>query len=85
MSLVEPDTRPLPGTSSLGTLSWCPCKATIVVQAPVRSGARNAAHAARKLGRLLYVVPSAPWVEKWRGLLLELRLGARPLGAIGDC
>ena len=38
----------------------------------------------RKLGRLLYAVPSAPWVEHGAGCILELRLGARPLGCLGD-
>jgi len=50
--------------------------ALVVVQAPFRSGARNAAAWARRLGRPLLVVPSAPWVEEGRGCILELRRGA---------
>ncbi len=85
LSLVEPDTRPLPGNFfARNAVLVALAKATVVVQAPIRSGARNAAHAARMLGRLLYVVPSAPWVENGAGCVLELRLGARPLGCLGD-
>ena len=51
--------------------------AVVVVEAPLRSGARNAAKWARTLGRALLVVPSAPWNEKGTGSLLELRLGAK--------
>ena len=49
----------------------------VVVQAGFRSGARNAAAQARRLGRPLLVVPSAPWVGRGVGCLEELRLGAR--------
>jgi len=85
ISLVDPDTRALPGNFfARNAVLVALAKATVVVQAPVRSGARNAAHAARKLGRLLYAVPSAPWVEHGAGCILELRLGARPLGCLGD-
>lgn len=59
-------------------------KATVVVQAPFRSGARNSAHVARSIGRPLFVVPSAPWVEIGAGCVLELRLGAQPLGSLRD-
>ncbi len=53
--------------------------AVIVVEAGYRSGARNAAAQARRLGRLLLVVPQAPW--NWRGLgcIEELKQGARPI------
>ncbi len=85
LSLVAPDQRPLSGHffARNAVLVALAC-ATVVVQAPVRSGARNAAHIARKLQRLLYVVPSAPWVEVGAGCVVELRLGARPLGSISD-
>jgi DNA processing protein len=49
----------------------------VVVEAKYRSGARNAASWARRLGRPLLVVPSAPWIPSGRGCLLEIRLGAR--------
>lgn len=49
---------------------------TVVVQAPVRSGARNAAKHARRLGRPLMVVPASPWTPEGRGCNAELRLGA---------
>ena len=55
------------------------CHALILVVAPLRSGARNAAKWARRLGRPCFVVPSAPWNERGRGCILELQLGARAL------
>jgi DNA processing protein len=51
----------------------------VVVEAPIRSGARNAAAHARRLGRPLFVVAAPPWHTKGLGCLAELRLGARPL------
>ena len=48
----------------------------VVVEAGFRSGALNAARWARKLGRPLLVVPHAPWSEKGKGCLIELRRGA---------
>jgi DNA processing protein len=51
--------------------------AVVVVEAPYRSGARNAAKWARRLGRLLFAVPAAPWNTKGQGCNQELRLGAR--------
>lgn len=51
----------------------------VVVEAPFRSGARNAAKWARRLGRKLFVVPGVPWNPRSHGCVLELRLGAEPL------
>jgi len=56
----------------------------VVVEAPIRSGARNAAAHARRLGRPLFVVPGAPWHANARGCLAELRLGARVLISVKD-
>jgi DNA processing protein len=56
----------------------------LVVESPIRSGARNAAANARRLGRPLFVVPAAPWHAKGRGCLAELQLGARPLITVKD-
>jgi DNA processing protein len=50
--------------------------ALVVVEAPIRSGARNAVKWARTLGRSLLVVPHAPWNDRATGSLLELRVGA---------
>lgn len=50
--------------------------ALVLVEAPFRSGARNAVKWARTLGRALLVVPHPPWNEKGAGSLLELRAGA---------
>lgn len=60
------------------------CHALVVVEAPLRSGARNAAAWARRLGRRCFVVPSAPWNQRGRGCIAELQLGALPLAAPGD-
>src|SRR5688572_14140982 len=56
------------------------CDALVLVEAPLKSGARNAASWARQLQRPCFVVPSAPWNEQGRGCVLELQLGARALG-----
>jgi DNA processing protein len=52
--------------------------ALVVVEAPFRSGARNAARWARRLGRPLFIVPSAPWSRRGRGSLQDLERGALP-------
>ncbi len=44
----------------------------VVVESPIRSGARNAAAHARRLGRPLFVVPAPPWHGNGRGCLAEL-------------
>jgi DNA processing protein len=50
--------------------------ALVLVEAPIRSGARNAVKWARRLGRSLLVVPHPPWNDRGVGSLLELRVGA---------
>jgi DNA processing protein len=57
---------------------------TVVVQAPLVSGARSTAAAARRLGRTLCVVPHAPWDERGRGCALELARGALPVCSPAD-
>jgi len=54
--------------------------AVVVVQAGFPSGALRAASIARTLGRPLWVIPTPPWLDGFRGsrLLLD-RGGARPL------
>lgn len=51
----------------------------VIVQAGLRSGARNAAKVARRLGRTIFVAPSCPWVHQGLGCNLEIGLGARVL------
>ncbi len=51
----------------------------VVVESPLRSGARNAAKWARRLGRPLFVAPAVPWNPQGGGCIAELKLGARPL------
>ncbi|HEV8246684.1 MAG TPA: DNA-processing protein DprA [Polyangiaceae bacterium] len=85
LSLVADDvaaTRPsfFPRNACLVALSH----AIVVVEAPWRSGARNAASVARKLGRPLFVVPQAPWNARGRGCIEELRLGARIVESAKD-
>jgi DNA processing protein len=53
--------------------------AVILVQAPVRSGARSTVAAARRMGRRVWVVPAAPWDVMGAGCTQELRLGAEVL------
>ena len=56
----------------------------VVVESPIRSGARNAAKWARRLGRPLFVVPAVPWNPHGVGCIAELKLGARPLAGPKD-
>jgi DNA processing protein len=56
----------------------------VVIESPIRSGARNAAAHARRLGRPLFVVPVPPWHANGRGCLAELNLGARVLISVKD-
>lgn len=51
----------------------------IMVSAPLKSGARNTADEARRRGRVLWVVPGAPWDATMAGNAIELTLGAHPL------
>ena len=53
--------------------------ALVVVEAPLRSGARNAALWARRLQRPWFVVPAVPWNPLGLGCIAELKLGGRPL------
>ncbi len=56
----------------------------ILVQAPFRSGARNAVLWARRLGRSYWVVPHAPWCPQGAAGVAELRLGGKPLASAKD-
>ncbi|HEX5661263.1 MAG TPA: DNA-processing protein DprA [Polyangiales bacterium] len=57
---------------------------TIVVQAPVRSGALSTAAHARKLGRVVMAVPFAPWEVRGEGCLGLLASGARMCRSSAD-
>jgi DNA processing protein len=54
-------------------------QATVVVQAPIKSGARSTARFARKLARPLFVIPAPPWDSLSEGNLAEVALGAHVL------
>jgi DNA processing protein len=56
----------------------------VIVQAGEQSGTLNAASRARTLGRPLWVVPSAPWVEGFEGSRALIREGARCLTSIDE-
>ncbi len=58
--------------------------ALVLVQAPPRSGARNAARHARLLARPVFAVPSCPWVPQGLGCNVEIGLGAFPLSSPRD-
>jgi DNA processing protein len=60
------------------------CHALVVVEAPLRSGARNAAKHARSLGRRVFAVPHSPWNSAGRGCNLELRAGAKLAESAAD-
>ncbi len=75
----EPDTPPrLPSFFQRNKILVALSDAVVVVQAPLPSGALNAAKAARDLGRLLYVVPASPWMVGFEGSRLELERGSSP-------
>jgi DNA processing protein len=54
-------------------------QATVIVQAPLKSGARSTAGFARRLGRPLVIVPAHPWEPLGAGNLAEMKLGGRLL------
>ncbi len=54
----------------------------VVVQAGVPSGALNAAHWTRRMGRPLWVVTAGPWEKGFEGSHQELARGARPLTSV---
>jgi DNA processing protein len=80
VSLVPDDAGLLPGAFfPRNALLVALCHALIVVEAPCRSGARNAARHARELGRPVFAVPHAPWNPRGLAAAVEIELGARPL------
>lgn len=56
----------------------------VIVEAPFRSGARNAAQKARALGRPVLVVPACPWNGRGLGCIVELQLGGAALLSYRD-
>ncbi len=58
--------------------------ATVVTQAPAKSGARYTAGAARRLAKPLFVVPGEPWSAKGAGGAIELVKGATPIACADD-
>ena len=51
----------------------------VVVQAPIRSGARSTMSAARRMGKSVWAVPGSPWDSTAEGCLREIEAGAKPL------
>lgn len=58
--------------------------AVVLIEAPLRSGARNAAKWARRLQRPLWVVPHAPWMSRGAGCNADLKLGGKPCTSVKD-
>lgn len=58
--------------------------ATVVVQAPIKSGAMSTARAAKKLKRPLFAVPASPWDRRGEGNARLLAEGARPCSGAAD-
>ncbi|MCB9593138.1 MAG: DNA-protecting protein DprA [Sandaracinaceae bacterium] len=58
--------------------------ATVVVQAPLKSGAMSTARAAIDLARPLYAVPASPWDPKSAGCARLLEQGALPCTGARD-
>jgi DNA processing protein len=85
LSLVPADRQALPGQFfARNALLTALVRAVVVVQASVRSGARNTAKFARRLGRPLFAVPSCPWIAQGAGCNVEIQLGARILTSAKD-
>lgn len=71
------DTTPHPGRFlERNRLVAAITRATVVVQAPARSGALSTAAIARQLGRWVLAVPSAPWDRRSAGSTALLTRGA---------
>lgn len=58
--------------------------ATVIVECPLRSGARSTGAAARRLGRPLWVAAQPPWSPFAAAVSEEARLGARVFGATSE-
>jgi DNA processing protein len=85
LARVPDETQPQPvGFFLRNELLAALCAVTVVIQAGFKSGARNTARAARRLGRPLCAVPHAPWDEIGRGCAAELALGARAITDAAD-
>jgi DNA processing protein len=81
---VEPTTARRHEFFARNALMVSLCVAVILVQAPHRSGARNATHWARELKRPYWVVPHAPWCSQGASNVAELRSGGMPLSGSGE-
>ena len=58
--------------------------ATVVLEAPIRSGTLSTARHAKELGRPLFVVPSAPWEPRGAGGRALLTEGAKICNSAAD-
>jgi DNA processing protein len=58
-------------------LMACMVDAVVLVQAPLRSGARSTVAAARRMNKPVWVVPASPWDALGQGCVAELHLGGR--------
>ncbi len=83
---LQPDDGPAPrgGFFARNACLVALAHAVVVVEADLKSGARNAAKWARRLGRPLLAVPWSPWLKHGEGCNLELRLGAKVCTGVRD-
>ncbi len=58
-------------------LMACLVDAVVLVQSPLRSGARSTTAAARRMNKPVWVVPASPWEVEGQGCVAELRAGGR--------
>jgi DNA processing protein len=85
LARVPDGVRPMPsGFIQRNVILAALTEATVVVEASLKSGARSAAAAARRLGKVLCVVPHAPWDAGGAGCALELARGARAIVDVDD-
>ena len=76
--MAEDGARPLKGRFlARNVLVAAIVDSVVVVQAPDRSGALSTAASAKRFGKPVFVVPSAPWDTRGRGSLALLAQGAR--------
>jgi len=83
VSLVADDVAPRPQffIERNGVLAGA-TRATLVVECPLKSGARSATARARAFGRPVGAVPHSPWSTEGAGCLAELALGAKLVASL---
>lgn len=84
VSVEADDTDPSPGRFfTRNRVLAAATRLLVVVECGIKSGARNAAGHARRLGRPVLVVPHSPW-SRGAGAVLELKLGGFAIDGEAD-